>query len=101
MTFTIYYGAAANQAEAIAALGSVRAEAYSLGKPDPAVVGTSDGSPNTFIFGFAGVGGTPIFPDPTAVPVNQPAALAITALLLAAMGGLGLGRRRKEDLPSL
>ena len=101
VTFTIYYGAAANQAEAIAALGSVRAEAYSLGKPDPAVVGTSDGSPNTFIFGFAGVGGTPIFPDPTAVPVNQPAALAITALLLAAMGGLGLGRRRKEDLPSL
>lgn len=95
VTFTIFYGAAANQTEAMAALGSVSAEAYSLGKPDPAVAGANDGSPNTFIFGFAGVGGTPIFPS-NAVPVDAPAALGSAAALLGALGALALGRRRRK-----
>jgi hypothetical protein len=99
VTFTILYGAAANQTEAMAALGAVAAEAYSLGKPDPAAAGANDGSPNTYIFGFAGVGGAPIFSGanaPAAVPVDAPAALAGTAALMGALGALALrGRRRR------
>lgn len=34
-TFTIFYGAAADQAGAMSALAALNAEAYSLGKPDP------------------------------------------------------------------
>lgn len=59
--FTIFYGAAANEGLAVSALGAVGAEVVSLGKPNPAVAGASDGSPNTFIFGFRGVGGISIF----------------------------------------
>ena len=36
--FTIFYGAAANQQAAMTALGAVGAEAYSLGKPNPAAL---------------------------------------------------------------
>lgn len=57
-SFRTYYGAAANEADALAALGAVGAEVYSLGQPsstDPKV-----GDPNTFIFAFAGVGGVPV-----------------------------------------
>ena len=61
--FTTFYGAAGTEAAASAALSAVGAEAYSFGQPstpDGATVGT----PNTFIFAFAGVGGTPVFsPD--------------------------------------
>ena len=58
--FNIYYGAAEDEIRAIAALGSVGAEAYSLGQTatDPA-----SGTPNTFIFAFSAVGGEPIFPQ--------------------------------------
>lgn len=56
LEFTIGYGAAANAAAAITALSKFGAESYSLGEPS----NTSDGSPNTFIFGFKGIGGTPI-----------------------------------------
>ncbi|MEG1456701.1 MAG: hypothetical protein RSC66_14150, partial [Comamonas sp.] len=57
--FTIGYGVAGNQVDALAALGSFGAEAYSLGKPSENPVGTpnSDGTPNTFIFAFKGIGG--------------------------------------------
>jgi hypothetical protein len=60
-TFTTYYGAAANEAGANAALAAVGAEVYSYGQP-----GTADptvGDPNTFIFAFGGVGGDPVFPE--------------------------------------
>lgn len=61
ITFTIYYGAAGNEAEALDALKAVGAEIYSLGKPrDGAGSDAEAGTPNTFIFAFAGVGGTPI-----------------------------------------
>ena len=53
-TFTIFYGAAANEANALAALSAVGSSVYSLGQPsssDPKV-----GIPNTFIFAFKGVG---------------------------------------------
>ena len=93
--FTIFYGAAANQAEALAALGTVGAEVYSLGKANPSdpSVGV-DGSPNTFIFGFAGVGGTVIGTSGPHVPVPSlgTLGLGIMALLL---GFFGIRRMRR------
>lgn len=57
--FTIFYGAAASEADALLALGAVNAEVYSLGQPS-STDGATLGTPNTFIFAFAGVGGTPL-----------------------------------------
>lgn len=51
ITFTEYYGAAANQAQADADLAQVNAQAYSLGEPSS----SSDGSPNTAMLAFAGL----------------------------------------------
>lgn len=56
--FTIFYGAAANEAEALAALQAVGAEIYSLGQATDTATGGALDSGNTFIFAFAGVGGT-------------------------------------------
>lgn len=81
--FVIFYGAAANEAEARAALAAVGAEAYSFGQTssDP-----SGGTPNTFIFAFGNVGGAPIFPNegegpaaPAPAPVAAPAASVVVA----------------------
>ena len=47
-TFNIYYGAAANQEEAVSAVANVAAEAYSFGKPN--VNGVCGGDPHVFIF---------------------------------------------------
>ena len=68
--FTTYYGAAGSEADALAALATVEAEAYSFGQPttdaDGNPTSSADarpdlGRPNTFIFAFGGVGGTPLF----------------------------------------
>ena len=59
--FQIYYGAAASEADAMLALGAVGAEVFSLGQPS-SPDGETLGVPHTFIFGFGGVGGTPIGP---------------------------------------
>lgn len=48
INFFIYYGAAANHTEAMSALNTLGIGVFSLGKPS----NTTDGSPNTFIFGF-------------------------------------------------
>jgi PKD repeat protein len=64
VTFQTYYGAAATETGALSALAAVGAEAYSLGQtstPDGPTLGT----PNTFVFGFTGIGGTPVL-DPVA-----------------------------------
>ncbi|ARA94337.1 hypothetical protein AWN76_015030 [Rhodothermaceae bacterium RA] len=58
-TFKTYYGAAGNEADALAALAAVSAEVYSLGQTRTAST-PIDGAPNTFIFGFGGVGGTAV-----------------------------------------
>lgn len=77
-TFTILYGAAGNESDALQALGAVRAELYSFGQSDwdgtgdyrsdsgapNGSHGASTGEPHTFIFGFAGVGGDPIINTP-------------------------------------
>ncbi|WP_400993637.1 hypothetical protein [Agromyces sp. GXQ0307] len=61
LSFVIFYGAAATEAEAIAALAAVGAEAYSFGQTSSDPKG---GTPNTFIFAFGKVGGAPIFGSP-------------------------------------
>jgi hypothetical protein len=58
-SFVIFYGAAATEEEALAALRAVGAEVYSLGQPS-SDGGAADGIPNTYIFAFAGVGGVPL-----------------------------------------
>ena len=59
--FEIYYGGASTENAAEAALTAVSGEVFSLGQPDTPD-GPTLGTPNTFIFAFAGVGGDPIFP---------------------------------------
>lgn len=90
--FNIFYGAADNRVDALAALGEVGAEVYSLGwsGTDADQNGFDDLSARrtpTFIFGFDGVGGVDL-PDPT--PVSESA-----SLFLMGLGLLGLGARRR------
>lgn len=75
ISFVIFYGAAADQAGAEAALAAVGAEAYSFGQTadDP-----EGGSPNTFIFAFGKVGGSAIFAASAATPLAPPVVEAPT-----------------------
>lgn len=77
LTFVIYYGGAANEAEARAALAAVGAEAYSFGQTSTDPTG---GTPNTFIFAFGNVGGSAIFEPPAQPPVDVP---VVTAPVIA------------------
>ncbi|MGH7855744.1 MAG: hypothetical protein ACREQY_00305 [Candidatus Binatia bacterium] len=58
-SFRIFYGATGTEEAALSALAIVQAEAFSLGQPDTEN-GPTTGEPNTFIFAFAGIGGTPV-----------------------------------------
>lgn len=58
-TFTIFYGAAATEAAALAAITAAAVEVYSFGQPNTPT-GPTNGDPNTFIFAFGQVGGTPV-----------------------------------------
>jgi hypothetical protein len=66
-SFNLYYGAAGNEAEAINALQSVGAEAYSLGQSS-SELGPVAGTPATFILAFSEIGGDPLFADDAATP---------------------------------
>lgn len=57
VSFTMYYGAAGSRADAIAALKTVRAEAYALGEPN---ADGPFGTPNTAIMAFTRIGGKAI-----------------------------------------
>lgn len=95
-TFTIFYGAADDRAAALAALGTVGAEIYSLGEcnPEASTECLVDGTPNTFVFGFAGVGGTPL-PPPDVGVVPEPGTVLLTASGLFGVGALVRRRRRR------
>ncbi|GAB4529062.1 MAG: hypothetical protein Kow00133_17890 [Amphiplicatus sp.] len=97
-SFDIFYGASLTEAAALAALGAVAAELFSLGQCDIDADGTGAFTAggfqcNTFIFGFAGVGGEVIVPPPGEIPVPAALPMFLTALL----GGAGLMRRRRRQ----
>lgn len=88
--FSIFYGATPTEPLAFAALGTVGAEVFSLGQSNT-TGGPEDGTPATYIFGFKGVGGTPL-PDPNVIP--EPG-----TLLLLGSGLVGLyGKTRNKKL---
>ncbi|MCW5861285.1 MAG: hypothetical protein KIS63_23505, partial [Caldilineales bacterium] len=69
--FRIFYGAAGSEAEAFDALGTVGAEAYSLGQSSKPGAAAS-GQPNTFILAFSHIGGSAIVPPPPPPPPPTP-----------------------------
>lgn len=86
--FSIFYGAAPTIDDALIQLGVVGAEVYSLGIPGIPVAGDPSnpapnptGAPNVFIFGFAGVGGTPV--GPATGPAGEMEILRAAGILAA------------------
>lgn len=91
-TFSIYYGAAFSEVQALTALGAVGIELYSLGQSSTPN-GPDLGLPYTFAFGFKGVGGIVVVPpaEPGAVPEPSTYGLIGAALL----GAVVYFRRRQ------
>ncbi len=87
-SFDIFYGAAPTEADALAALAAVKAEVYSFGQWRGDALG---GTPNTFIFGFKGVGGTPVGGG-DAIP---------TPALLPGLIGMGAAAYRKRKAAAI
>jgi type IV pilus assembly protein PilY1 len=84
-TFDIFYGAADDNADAVAALGDVGAEVYVLGYAADGPDDTANLNSGTWMFGFAGVGGTPL-PPTSAVP--EPSSLVLLGTSLLSLGGM-------------
>jgi type IV pilus assembly protein PilY1 len=91
--FSIFYGATDNELAAMTALGVVGAEVYSLGQSsgldasgNPSWI---SGAPGTFIFGFSGVGGTPLPP----VSTPEPGTLLLLGFGLAGLAGFSRRKR--------
>lgn len=87
--FDIFYGAAATEAAALAAIGAEGIELFSLGQSRG---GAATGTPATFIFGFSGVGGVPVIPP----SVPEPGSLALFGAGLALVA-TAIRRRRKAS----
>ena len=90
-TFDIFYGASLTEFGALTALSLVEAELYSLGQPERDPLGLGLDGANTFIFGFAGVGGEVVVPP---VRVPEPASLLLLLTALAAFAFSGHVARR-------
>ena len=88
-TFDIFYGAGADEADALALLAGISPELYSLGQSRAPAGGANDALP-TFVFAFRGVGGSVVVP-PRGVP--EPLTLSLFGAGLA--GAIAAGRRRK------
>ncbi len=88
-TFNIFYGAGANGADALALLGAISPELYSLGQSTSAG-GAATGLP-TYVFAFNGVGGSVVIPPPSGVP-------APATLWLIGAGLLGFAAKRRRRI---
>lgn len=75
-TFTIFYGAAGTESQALDALSAVNAEVYSLGQPDTDD-GPSLGSPATFTFGFTTRTAADLRGPAPGMTLNAPAAVGL------------------------
>jgi len=93
-TFDIFYGAAGSKASALAALGSVGAELYSLGQSVNAAGGPANDM-TTFIFAFKGVGGDGNLCLRPLAPIPLP---ATAFMLLAGIGMMSSFRLRRKKL---
>jgi type IV pilus assembly protein PilY1 len=85
--FSIFYGAAESEAAANVAVAAEGLELFSYGQQagDP-----TGGTPATYIFGFKGVGGTPVIPPKTPEPSG-----ILGFLGLGALGLVSLKSKRK------
>jgi type IV pilus assembly protein PilY1 len=90
-SFSVFYGGAFSETAAFAALGAVGAEIFSLGQSNG---GQITGAPGTYIWGFKGVGGTPVGPTPPPGAVPEPG-----TFLLLGTGGALLYRRLRKTKP--
>lgn len=91
-TFSIYYGAAFSETQALNALGAVGIELYSLGQSSTPN-GPDLGLPYTFAFGFKGVGGVTVLPNPEAGAVPEPSTYGLIGAAL--LGAVVYFRRRQ------
>jgi hypothetical protein len=90
-SFSIFYGATPDEAAANAALAASGIELYSFGQSNG---NGATGSPQTYIFGFAGVGGTAVIP-PTGDPTAVPEPFTIVGTLIGASTAFRMRKRLK------
>ena len=83
-SFNLFYGAADNKDQARLALAAVGSEVASFGySPGSSICNEdNDGSPNVFIFGFSGVGGTKLTNTPTMSPATSNNVTSIPTFVL-------------------
>jgi type IV pilus assembly protein PilY1 len=96
VSFSVFYGAAPTEAAMLAALGAASVELYSLGQSSPPDGDPAAGTPITYAFGFAGVGGVIVIPPDGAVP--EPATAAVWGGLMSVAGVVAWRTRRKSAL---